>query len=189
MGKIQDRVVQWVCFLGIGFFLLWGIEAVLVHNVQNIFDRFFGAFLIWLAWIWRKELQVTWKTALLGVATLSLHFLKLYGNTYWGIPFDHIMHTAAGFTIAIFSYNALQREIKNPWKLALVSVFLAFGITSSIEIVEFFGYHILGSGEGILYYGTGDFGEYNNISWDLISNMLGTLIAVVVLHVFRKRKK
>lgn len=189
MAKAEERIVQWLCFLAIGFFLLWGVQAVIARNVQYIFDRFFGACLVWLCWRWRKELQLSWKKTLLGLATLSLHFLKLYGNTYYGVPFDHIMHTAAGFTIAVLCYSALEKEVRNPWKTALVSLFLAFGIASSIEIVEFFGYNVLGSGEGILYYGTGDFGEYNNVCWDLISNMLGALIAVVALQLFRKRKK
>src|SRR3989344_1025958 len=173
MGKHNEKIVQWLCFLAMGFFVLWGLQTIFTKNTEFIFDRFFAAALVILGWKWRKELQLNWKTALLGLATLALHHLKLYGNAYAGIPFDRIMHAAAGFTLAVLSYKAIEHESKNHWKTAVLALFLAFGIASSIEIIEFIGYGWFGKGEGLLFYGTGDIGEYNNVAWDLISNMVG----------------
>ena len=57
-----------------------------------------------------------------------------------------------------------------------------------VEILEFVGYSFLGEGEGLLFYGTGDFGEWNNVSWDLISNTLGATSGSLGLLLHYKKK-
>ena len=79
-----------------------------------------------------------------------------------GIPFDRIMHFTAGIALAFVFYQFLSKSgIKtNKIALALLAIFIATGIASMTEIMEFIGYSFLGEGEGLLFYGTGDFGEW-----------------------------
>jgi uncharacterized membrane protein YjdF len=66
-------------------------------------------------------------------------------------------------------------------KIAVFAILAAIGLTSMNEIIEYFGAYFLGSGQGLLYYGAGDFGAYADTAWDLICNTLGALCAVIIM--------
>jgi uncharacterized membrane protein YjdF len=56
-----------------------------------------------------------------------------------------------------------------------------------MEIIEFIGYSVFGEGEGLLFFGKGDFGEWYNALWDMMCNMFGAIGAAVYgFLVFKK---
>ena len=72
--------------------------------------------------------------------------------------------------------------------VAVLAVILACGMGTFIEITEYFGYAYLGEGEGILRFGAGDEGEWNDAVWDMICNTLGAITGAVAMALFSRRK-
>ena len=115
---------------------------------------------------------------------LNLHNLGLYATNPLGIRFDHYMHFAAGFTIAIITDRIFNERLNKIKRFILLIVF-SLGIGAVGEIVEWLGYSILGSGEGFFRYGVGDEGEWRNLIFDMVFNFFGS-VAMAVPTLFRK---
>jgi len=165
------------------FFLVWGTISFFMGGDYSVFDKFFCAGIALLALYLRKRMNMTWPVLWIGAGALLLHNLGLYGTTFLGVPFDRYMHFYGGFALAVIFSQYLHKE--KPLKAYILSVGIAIGIASLIEILEFVGYTFLGRGEGLLFYGTGDFGEWSNTCWDLISNTAGALAGAAI---FSKKK-
>lgn len=189
--KQEEKIIQWMSMLTVLFFVLWGIQTLASGNTEFIFDRFFSAGIALIGFLCYRKMQLRLPVVLVGIFTLILHHLKLYGNFYFGIAFDKIMHVVAGFALALISYQYLNTIFQSKHRLGLFlfSLFVAFGFASSVEIIEFVGYSFLGQGEGILFYGTGDFGEWNNLSWDLMGNMVGAILGCGVMALLSRKNK
>lgn len=168
-------------FLGIITFLALGIYSISVKDVEFIFDRFFSAAIVSFSLYLYKKIQIKPSVLLFGLLILIFHHLKLYGNFYFGIPFDRGIHLLAGIFLGLVFYGYFSKVIKNKAVVITFSILVSLGLSSILEIIEFVGYSFLGSGEGILFYGTGDIGEWNNTIWDMISNLLGTFLGNLIL--------
>ncbi|MBD3355167.1 DUF2238 domain-containing protein, partial [Candidatus Woesearchaeota archaeon] len=155
----EKKIIKWIIISSFIFFFSWGLYTILTKNYEIIFDKFFTAALILTVLFLYKKINLNIPITIFSLFTLTLHHLKLYGNFYFGIPFDRIMHFTAGFTLVLIFYQFLyhSERKKNPskWKISFLSILIAAGAASMIEIVEFAGYSFLGHGEGILFYGTG----------------------------------
>lgn len=103
---------------------------------------------------------------------LVLHSFGLYATSPLGIRFDHYMHFVGGFAIAIITDRALTEKLSPMKRFAIIVVF-ALGIGAIGEIIEWLGYSFLGAGEGFLFYGMGDEGEWRNAILDLIFDLFG----------------
>lgn len=171
--------------------MAWGIYAVVKWDKEFIFDRFFAASIVLAIFFLYRKMKLSLPTLLVGAFALVLHHLKLYQNTYLGVPFDHYMHLAGGFALAlIFSEYFINSEKKpNHVKTFFLSVCMAAGIGSFMEIIEFIGKCVLGAGQGLLYYGDGDWGEYNNTAWDMINNTIGAVISSCIMFCVSRFKK
>ena len=122
---------------------------------------------------------------------LLLHHLKLYDYIFFNIiEFDMIMHFSGGFALALIYYSYFKNEFRgySKAKFAFFALLAAIGTTSLNEIIEYFGYYFLGSGQGLLYYGAGDFGAYADTAWDLVCNTLGAFTAVFLMAVSGKMR-
>jgi uncharacterized membrane protein YjdF len=135
-------------------------------------------------WKYKSLRQDNWSTAALWCAVI-LHNTHLYGSQPLGINFDHYMHFVAGFAIAIVFDRYFYERLTFFQRFLLLSV-AALGIGAVGEILEWFGYDILGSGEGFFYYGVGDEGEWRNAILDLICDVFGGFV-MVFLTLFRKK--
>jgi uncharacterized membrane protein YjdF len=102
-----------------------------------------------------------------------MHNLSLYETSPFGFRFDHYMHFVGGFTISAVT-NRIFDDSSKIKKLMLL-VFISLGIGALGEILEWLGYSILGAGDGFLFYGIGDEGEWRNSIFDMIFNMFGAL--------------
>lgn len=170
------KILSIVVFI---FFSVWGIIDIIIRNNDYIADRFFIASLALVSYFLYKRLHMNISIMLVGLAAIMLHSLKLYGNTYLGLSFDHYMHFIGGFATALIFYNYLYHELKKKGHLQIfiLAVCITAGLGSFMEIMEFTGYSLFGEGNGLLFYGAGDFGEWNNAAWDMIYNTLGAVIA------------
>ncbi len=192
-GNKEEKIIKAVTIITAVFFLIWGVLAVFTKNTEFVFDRFFSAAFAIFVYRFRNKINLKLHSLALGVLALTMHHLKLYGGVYLGIPFDKIMHFTAGFVLGLmlFYYFISLEPKKKPiyLKVILFAVIFTVGLGGLLEIVEFVGYSTLGPGEGVLFYGTGDFGEYNNTAWDLICNTLGALLSTMIITLLLLLKK
>jgi len=160
------------------FFIVLGIIDMTAGRKDLMADRFFIAFLALVSFFLYKKLHMN-IIMLVGLAAVVLHSIKLYGNNYFGIPFDHYMHVVGGFACALIFYNYLNHELKkkNHLQAFFLAVCITAGLGSFMEIMEFVGYSLLGQGGGVFFYGAGDIGEWNNAAWDMINNSIGAIVA------------
>jgi uncharacterized membrane protein YjdF len=158
---------------------LWGITQI--GRTELIYDKFFTAFIIlFILFTWKKFKYKSWAVAI-ALGAILLHNIYLYGNIYAGIPFDKIMHVIGAFALTVMLYPIIRKHglSKN---VVLWLILIAMGIAALHEIIEFLGYSYLGSGDGIFFFGVGDFGEWNNTMWDLISNLVGSIAGALTIH-------
>jgi hypothetical protein len=186
--KRHDRAIKTLLLAGFVFFILWGIIAVVTGDNQYIFDRFFSAGLVLVIFALCKSADLKLGVVIFALAVLLLHHLKLYGTFFLGMPFDKIMHFTAGIALGLLAYNyLLNRTNLKKLEILIISVLIAAGVGSIMEIIEFIGYSAFGEGEGLLFFGKGDFGEWFNASWDLMCNTVGAIGAGIFGYlVFKK---
>jgi len=186
--KKENRATHWILFLVFLFFIVWGFIAIFNAH-EYIFDRFFSAALVLLLFGFYKIMKLRFGVTLFALFALVLHHLKLYGNFYLGMPFDRIMHFTAGIALGLIAYDYLrQRTDMKRIEIAIIAVLIAMGAGAIMEIIEFVGYSVFGEGEGLLFFGKGDFGEWFNASWDMLNNMFGAIGGVIFGYLVFKKK-
>jgi len=162
------------------FFLVWGIFDIIIWNRDYIADRFMIAGFVLIGFLLRKKMNISLPYAVVALVPIALHTIKLYGNTYWGIPYDHIVHFSAGLALSLLFYNyQLHVDKKRSFRIFFFSILIAAGLGSMLEIMEFLGYAIGGEGGGLIFYGAGDIGEWNNAARDMICNIVGATIGAL----------
>ena len=189
MKPAEHKAIKLLYGLGTLFFMLWGAISLSIGDIELVYDRFFTALLFFIGLVLYRRLHLRIPVVLFSIAAFTLHHLKLYGQTYFGwLEFDMIMHAVAGAAITMVAYSWLsQEELWSTLKVALIAALIAAGIASLNEVIEYFGYAFLGSGEGILFYGVGDFGEYADTALDLLSNAVGAVIGACAMAALSKR--
>lgn len=124
---------------------------------------------------------------------LGLHHSKLYGQVYYTIQFDMIVHFVATFAIAMITYQLLKPYHKSLFNLAMYTILISLGMGCLLEITEYIGYNVIGEGEGILGFGKGDATGWNeqalDIIWDIICNTLGAITATIISLIKYRNKK
>jgi hypothetical protein len=181
----NNKFVKYGIFTLLAVFIFLTILSFSTGNLELIGDKFVAIGMLLMALLWYKSFNLSIPTAIIGAFALILHHLKLYGNVYMGLPFDRWMHFIATLAIALIIFEYFKEHNKNKalslFAICMISMMVALGAGSIIEIVEFMGYSFLGEGEGLLRYGVGDFGEWNNACWDLMCNTLGAFVGVTIM--------
>lgn len=181
----NNKFVKYGIFTLLAVFIFLTILSFSTGDLELIGDKFVAMGMLLVALLWYKSFNLSIPTAIFGAFALVLHHLKLYGNVYLNIPFDRWMHVIATMAIALIIFEYFKahnkKNILSLFAICMISLMVALGAGSIIEIIEFMGYSFLGEGEGLLRYGVGDFGEWNNACWDLMSNTLGAFIGVTLM--------
>lgn len=183
MNARSHHIIRTFCILGAFVFTVLGVHDISA-TPDIVFDRFVSAVFFIGAFLWYRRLNQNALTLAPAVFGIALHGMKFYGNVYFGIEFDMIMHFTAGFAISVIVFQYLRGcegvGCLSPWKLAFLAIFVSAGMGTVLEITEYFGYAYLAPGEGILHFGAGDAGEWRDSVWDMICNMLGAISAAVI---------
>ncbi len=103
----QDKIIKYISIAATLFFVVWGIITIFIGNTEFIFDRFFSAGACLLVFFLYKKMHLKLPLVIFALFALILHHLKLYGNFYFGIPFDRIIHFIAVAAIAAMFYQYL----------------------------------------------------------------------------------
>jgi|SRR3989344_4862104 len=188
----RDHIIRAGLLIGMFIFLVLGILS-LEMEPDFIFDRFFSAALFLLFFFVYKHLRLRIYQLIIGIIALTLHHLKLYGNVYVGLEFDMIMHFIGAFASSLIVYQYLSNcdgiSCSNKMKTGLLAVLIVAGLGTFIEITEYFGYAKLPSGEGILHYGQGDEGDWADSVSDMMFNLLGAILGILITFLIHYRKR
>jgi uncharacterized membrane protein YjdF len=189
MPKIKirnsEKIKKLLALTGTGIFILLGLRYILFYNSKFILDIAMSIIAVSVFYMLYDRLHQDNISYLLMIITLLLHDLSLYGNNIFGIPFEHYMHFFGGFTIATITDRLFNEKLHKAKRFLLLIIF-SLGIGAIVEITEWIGFKILGPGEGLFYFGAGDFDSWHNTIKDLIFNASGaTLMGIRTL--FRKK--
>jgi uncharacterized membrane protein YjdF len=125
--------------------------------------------------------------ALFGVF-LFLHFAGMFGwyQTFpLGLEYDHWVHGFFGFVASLMVLRGYHfYGVYPPVLIAVAAVALILGFSAFHEIFEYAGAMALGEGEGVLFIGAGDLDEWDTQK-DMLNNLIGGLLGVIVFHVSR----
>lgn len=174
----RDPVRKWLTIIGVGIIILLCIKYIVQQRWELLFGDIFITLLgIWLFNRFWRHCNLDNKTYGIFLVGLILHASYLYPYSPLGIRWDHYMHFYGGFVIAMIGYRIFLKEKWSSWKLFLILLLFTLGVGAFHEIVEWLGYGILGEGEGFLFFGEGDEGEWRNAMLDLIFNCTGMIVA------------
>lgn len=166
-----------------------GILEFQGQNPELLFDNILTVILLFILLFQYHKWKFNKISMLIAFFALGLHHAKLYGTIILSIPFDRIMHFIGTFAFALLIFQMIKPYHKSIFNIAIYSILISMGIGTLIEHTEFIGYATIGKGEGILGYGDGDWGEWNNISWDLITNTMGAICAILLSILSQKPLK
>ncbi len=188
-----DPYIRCGLLVGMFVFIVLGVLA-LDREPDFLFDRFLSAGFFLFFFFFYKRLGLKLPILFIGAAALVLHHLKLYGNVYLGMEFDMIMHFVGAFAVSLMVYHYLSMcegiGCSGKVKLAILTIFIVAGLGTLIEILEYFGYAKLPSGEGLLHYGLGDEGDWADAVSDMLFNLFGAItgiIAMILTHYVKRR--
>ncbi|MBW2967561.1 hypothetical protein KY362_03675 [Candidatus Woesearchaeota archaeon] len=210
----MDRREHWAIYI---VFLLVYV-GLIVFNLstgsQWFWDALIAAGFLTFMFFLNKYLKLGKTGFLLFNAALLCHNLGSFGfyEFKWGVvAYDNLVHLLGGAVAAYIVFNYIARKLHMHRKvqlrssvldenlvvmLLLVIAGVAFlGVV--VELVEFAGYQWLGPGEGILFVGAGDASyskaeyetQYEDTMEDIIVNLLGASIGVVLYYHLKYKKK
>lgn len=183
----SQKTKNFLTIIGFSIIFILLVKYLLTSRREMALDSFLSLASLTLFYFYYKKLSQDNISYFFFLFSLVLHCFGLYGASFLGIMFDHYMHFIAGFALAIFADRLFFEKMSNRKRVILLLLF-SLGIGAIGEIIEWMGYGILGSGEGFLYYGIGDEGEWNNSIKDLIFNSFGAVFYCILRFIFNKLK-
>lgn len=116
------------------------------------------------------------------------------GNTrlydYWIVPnhfrYDNFVHTYGSFIATLTLYSMIANFVdeklkKNHVVFSLILILMAAGIGTFVELFELSAVVFLGAGDQV--------GGYFNNAFDLFFNLIGAILASIVIYFYRERVK
>lgn len=124
---------------------------------------------------------------LLHAAGGGLYFggVRLYDMFFGPFRYDNLVHFYGSFTVTFLAYNLVDPYLKKSdhWYdvyLQLIVIFMAAGLGTLVEIVEF--------GAVVWLHATG-VGDYFNNALDLVVNMCGAITGSFAVMAFHRRRR
>ena len=186
ISKFKDtKIKNILTLITIIILVSFGIRYVFFRKSHFILDVIASIILLGIFYKLYYKLNQDYISYFFLLFLLIIHSSALYGSNIFGIQFENLLHFIGGFTIAIIIDRIFKEKLSKIERFTLLIIF-ALGIGAIMEIVEWSGYHILGEGEGLFYFGVGDEDAWNNTIIDLIFNASGaTLMGLITI--FRKK--
>lgn len=193
-----DPLLKALLFFFSLVFLLF-IPLTLSLGVPDyVFDNILAVFFVVFLFFLRRFFSLHPLTYLLVFVALLLHNLGMFGfysNSPLPIQWDHVDHFYGFFAVTFLLWHLFFDAFKkkNLFTASLFLLLAVLGIGVTIEYIEFVGFFVAGQGEGVLGQGLGDtqteFGSslWMNTMLDLIFNLLGSLVALMIILPFSAR--
>jgi len=154
--------------------------------------------MIALVWFVYRKQDALWlsNNIIIGLALVGiLHILgggfsiggtRIYDlHLFYGLQFDNLVHGVGTFVITFVGYNLLEPHVhkhvfQNKKALVLILLLIALGIGSLNELAEFVAVLLFDAGTRV--------GDYYNTGWDIVSNTVGSLIAIAFVPPFKENR-
>lgn len=198
----KNKIILFASFL-----VLW--VSLLIFNLsrgsQWAIDATFSITILIIFFFLVKKFEIRTVSILLFNMALMLHNLGGFGAYQWRVgwfEWDLLVHSFSSLVAGFIIAEAISRRLhlrkgklekftvvdehKVLTIILVVSLVIMLGMV--IELMEFIGYNYLGSGEGLFFFGYGDFGigdyakEYFDVMTDIIANIVGALLGVFAYY-------
>lgn len=156
------------------YFIVVAILAALVVKSIKYVD--YPAWVLWLLSIWAWLHMAGGLVPVNGSVLYNLILIPIIGEPYLILKFDQVVHAYGFFTATLLMYYVIKPHVKS--KAGLFAIpFIAFcagnGLGALNEVVEFLAVVILPNT---------NVGGYINTGIDVVSNMIGSAIAALLIH-------
>ncbi|MBI2558086.1 hypothetical protein HYW20_02080 [Candidatus Woesearchaeota archaeon] len=190
MKASEDKLLSWIYVLSIITLAAMGFIAYRRHTTFVI-DASFGIFVMSVAYYFRKKIIFSWEGALvstLGFISNTAGAVGIYELSYNGIGWDKALHiiSTAGISMLVYSFIAhksKKRKVFSKLGIAVAALLIVQGISAVNEVTEFIGSRYFGIAQG-MFGMTNALNPQNSqferfdIQWDLIANLLGSVIGL-----------
>jgi hypothetical protein len=178
--------------------LILGLFAFYAHYVQRsswFWDNILSICIIVLLFLFRKKLRLNPVTSSLVCLALIFHSAGTFGfytSSPVFVEYDVFTHFFGLFAVAFLLCGLVKSRGASKGMMVVLVILASMGVGSFVELLEYSGYEMFGTGEGVFMIGDGDFGgDLGNVFgednlagvWidtmqDLVVNLLGTLVGV-----------
>jgi hypothetical protein len=198
----------------IGFILIYIVLGIYnyLNQSQWVIDNILSIFAISLLFIlipWLKFRKWEYLMCCIGFLIHNLGSFGFYELSFGSFNYDDVVHFSTSIIAAYVIFNFLaksmiinnintKRRLNNLNKviimfIVVISIVSLLGVL--IEQVEFFGFMYLGTGDGILFYGSGD-GEnpgevrsqYIDTMKDMNVNLVGAFVGCLLYYSLKYKK-
>ncbi len=193
----EKTELKLMLYFTISYLILFTILAIIKSNYEFLYYTFIMSAIILLIVFHYKKAHLT-KHILLGLTILgAMHIFG--GNTYifgtrlydlYLIPnllkYDNLVHSFGTFVATFAIYNILNPHLDKKMKhnsliLSIIMMSIAMGIGAYNEVLELFAVLFLGAAKQV--------GDYFNNAFDLVYNLIGSVIASFFIIKYHKKKK
>ncbi len=199
--KEHNFKVRLLFYFTIGYLTIFSLISIYILNLEFIFYTFIIAILVFITLKYYKTMNLTYPILVgLSIAGL-LHVLggNLYiGETrlydYWIIQdffkFDNLVHLFASGVALFVAYGFLKPHLGgklredhprfNRFLLYIILVLMTMGMGALVEVIELFAVLLFDVSHMV--------GDYMNNALDLLFNLIGSIIAVIILSYYHKKQ-
>lgn len=183
------RYILWAFFSA---FVFLGILNLISLRMTAI-DCFTAAFFIGLALLLSLRHNVSAANAFfigLVLVPSTVGNMGGYGMPILGYNFDKIVHilTALLLTASVILFILNNSRNAKFIRIAGLAVVVTVASGTIVEISEYWGFRLIGLGEGYMGFGAGDnsknFGPWEDSSLDMTFNVIGSLAGVLFSYIF-----
>ena len=212
----KSRKRNWITVLGLLLFVLFIIIGYAVKETAYVPDSIgfmLGILFLYFFYETFNLNLIVYIILILGFVPHSLGVFGYYAHSPIFLQWDHFTHLCPLFAFSLLFFRAaasrLTKKLFTKKNLVtFIMIFLAaLGAGAVIETLEFTGFLMLGFGEGGFRFGTGDAvggdvvsatdidefgGGWFNTMYDLLWNMLGAFLGLLVMiyfYYFHKRRR
>jgi hypothetical protein len=115
--------------------------------------------------------------------------LGFFRMTFFGVEYDSYVHTWANLTAALIAFRYAGKFRLPTVERLLAAFLLVLGLGLANELIEFAGYRIGGTGEGLFLLGPGDIGATNafeNLMTDFTHDALGAAAGLLLAFLWER---
>ena len=179
------------------YLVLFTIITLIYKNYEFLYYMFVLSILIGAIIYKYKNIHLTphiiISLSILGFMHFAGGLFHIFGTRLYDIyliknilKYDNIVHSFGTFIATFIGYNLLKPHLStkvknNKFLFSLILIFIAMGTGAFVEIIELGVVAFLGSaGAGV--------GDYFNNALDLVFNLVGSIIASIVITYYHKKE-
>ncbi len=180
----SHKIIVSIGTIIISLFLIYTlIKDIKYGHFYWEYDALASLFLIWFLFLIKDKIQLHPFHFSLAILFFVMHLLGVFGAYTFQInwfEYDLFMHLFFGFVAALIVFRIYDLEkSKEKWMGYLFVFCFILGVSAMHEIIEAIGAIVIGSGEGFIGFGPGDFGEFDS-QIDLLMNLFGSFIGFFI---------